>query len=283
MKFRLPIVRAAATAAVLAPFVLSVAAHSVRDDHAKVEAADRPALAFREYLLHLGRIPEGKAVPGRFWFINNGDKPLTILGFEPSCGCLTPQLDKKTYAPGEQGTFLVRADTAGESYNESAGDASGNAGQLKQHFVDVRYDAGDGEQMARVHLKFVLPPRRIIVEPRSLLIHQFGNGSATGDLSHTITVTDRRSLPAHVLAVESSSDKLNLETQLAEGRNDPTRAVINVTLPDATVGELAIRIVIRTDDPDQPRIEVPIVIQVHDRIRVGANPLELVPKETVRK
>lgn len=253
MKFGPQLLRIVAGAAVLAPFALSVAAHAVGDAPASGNGADRPALAFREYLLNLGRIPEGRPVPGRFWFFNAGDGPLTILGFTPSCGCLTPRLDKTTYAAGEQGTFLVVADTAGEG--------SDRADRLKQHHIDVEYDAGDGPQTARIHVKFVLPARRIDVEPRTLLVYQIGE---VGDkpMTREITVTDRRTPPVTVTGVECASDALSVETRLAESLQDPSRATIAVTIPADLDEGVSTFVTIRTDDREQPAIHVPIVVQV---------------------
>ena len=38
-----------------------------------------------------------------FTFTNAGDAPVTITSLKSSCGCTVPQLEKKTYAPGESG------------------------------------------------------------------------------------------------------------------------------------------------------------------------------------
>jgi hypothetical protein len=46
-------------------------------------------------------------VKAAFAFKNTGDHPVTITGAQPSCGCTTAVLDKKTYAPGESGEIAV--------------------------------------------------------------------------------------------------------------------------------------------------------------------------------
>jgi hypothetical protein len=51
-----------------------------------------------------GERPEVKAA---FPFKNTGDHPVTITGAQPSCGCTTAALAKKTYAPGESGEIEV--------------------------------------------------------------------------------------------------------------------------------------------------------------------------------
>lgn len=38
-----------------------------------------------------------------FGFVNEGGEPVTITELRSSCGCTVPQLEKKTYEPGEKG------------------------------------------------------------------------------------------------------------------------------------------------------------------------------------
>lgn len=49
-----------------------------------------------------------------FLFRNVGSGPLTITQVKPSCGCTVPELSKKTYMPGEQGSLEVAFDPKGK-------------------------------------------------------------------------------------------------------------------------------------------------------------------------
>ena len=49
-----------------------------------------------------------------FLFRNTGSGPLTITQVKPSCGCTIPELAKKTYMPGEQGSLDVTFDPKGK-------------------------------------------------------------------------------------------------------------------------------------------------------------------------
>ncbi|HEX6984687.1 MAG TPA: DUF1573 domain-containing protein, partial [Planctomycetaceae bacterium] len=249
MRLRPHVLRAAAAAAVFAPFALSVAAHAVPDRPRSAPASERPALRFGEHLVNLGRLPEGATAQGVFRFTNAGESPLTILDLEPSCGCLKPDLPKETYAPGESGMFVVTADTTGEG--------SDRKDSLKQHYVEVRYDAGGGPETARVHLKFVLPARRIVVEPSPLLVYQFSDEPVV----QTVTVTDRRAAPATVTAVECGDAALTVEPSFAESADDPTRATIVVTVPGSLDRDVRTLLTIRTDDPQRPEIKVPVAVR----------------------
>lgn len=49
-----------------------------------------------------------------FLFRNTGSAPITITQIKPSCGCTVPELAKKTYMPGEQGSIEVAFDPKGK-------------------------------------------------------------------------------------------------------------------------------------------------------------------------
>lgn len=48
--------------------------------------------------------PEDEEVETTFKFRNKGDKTVKILGLESACSCLSAELDKAEYKPGEEGT-----------------------------------------------------------------------------------------------------------------------------------------------------------------------------------
>ena len=61
----------------------------------------------------LGRLTE--QVPGRhtFRFTNTGDRPVTLVEVESSCGCTVPEYTPGAVAPGQTGTVAVRYETEG--------------------------------------------------------------------------------------------------------------------------------------------------------------------------
>ncbi len=52
--------------------------------------------------------PEDEEVEAVFKFRNAGDKPVKILSLESACSCLSAELDKAEYQPGEEGTGTAR-------------------------------------------------------------------------------------------------------------------------------------------------------------------------------
>src|SRR5436309_15173132 len=62
-------------------------------------------------VLDAGEVRAGQPLVRRFPFRNAGNEPLTITDLDASCGCLTPTLAKRTYAPGEGGELTLEVNT----------------------------------------------------------------------------------------------------------------------------------------------------------------------------
>ena len=61
-------------------------------------------LQFREEIYDFGSIREQAGpVTHEFSFINNGSRPIKIMGVQASCGCTTPDWSKEPVAPGKTG------------------------------------------------------------------------------------------------------------------------------------------------------------------------------------
>jgi hypothetical protein len=81
-------------------FLLSLLIATAAVAHAEL-SWDKPTQQF-------DRSPEDEAVEARYSFRNTGAQPVTIKSLRSSCGCTTARLEKKTYAPGEQGEVTLR-------------------------------------------------------------------------------------------------------------------------------------------------------------------------------
>ncbi len=63
--------------------------------------------------LDFGRLRSGENLVREVTLLNDGDKPLVILGVETSCGCLEIDYPKKPLAPGESAQLSVALYSAG--------------------------------------------------------------------------------------------------------------------------------------------------------------------------
>ena len=231
----------------IVPFALALVAHGFGPRPSPLAtAAERPALAFQQYLVDLGRVPPLEEVSARFRFVNMGERPLTIGQIIPSCGCLQPRLSRKTYAPGETGELVVRVQTASE--------APGG----KAYHVQVDYDDGQPRQ-AELDFRVELPDRQVIVRPRALTIYQFGTKPTVEEL----VVTDYRSEPLSVEGVSCSSPLVQLELGTSDADADGNvRHRVQVKLA-ATIPPGVHRALVRiyTNDATYRELKVPLVIQ----------------------
>ncbi len=64
----------------------------------------RAELALDVPVIELKARPEDEEVETTFKFRNKSDKTVKILGLESACSCLSAELDKAEYKPGEEGT-----------------------------------------------------------------------------------------------------------------------------------------------------------------------------------
>lgn len=69
--------------------------------------ASGPEITFDIKSQDFGVISDDKNVNHQFKFKNTGKSTLTITNTQGSCGCTVPQLEKKTYEPGEEGEIKV--------------------------------------------------------------------------------------------------------------------------------------------------------------------------------
>ena len=63
----------------------------------------RGAITWDTQRIELTTKPSDKEAVGLFHFVNSGNSTVTITSVQPSCGCTTAELGKRTYGPGEAG------------------------------------------------------------------------------------------------------------------------------------------------------------------------------------
>ena len=72
------------------------------------------SMHLKEDAFNFGKIPQGKPVFHFFELVNNGKDSLKIDNVEASCGCTTPEWDRKTIAPGAESVIKVGYNAAAE-------------------------------------------------------------------------------------------------------------------------------------------------------------------------
>ena len=235
--------------AALLPFLLSLVFHAIGPAAAETAGGpDRPALTFNQYLVNFGDRPvePQQFVFARFGFKNNSDRTAVITELKPSCGCLNPRLDKRTYQPGQTGEFFLRVQTA----NEQPGP--------KEYFLKLLYEDPQPRE-ATLTLKVVLPEQKVVIEPKALMFYQLGSEPTTRE----ITVTDYRARPLNVIGVESSSELVTAKLDAVDCDAQGNRRLrVSITVAgQVPSGRHRALVTILSDDPVYDKLQVPLLVQ----------------------
>ena len=261
--------------ALLVPALLSLF-HSVTTSRtqAAIQGADRPALAFDQYMVNFGE-PQPRSIhEAQFHFRNRSSRTVKITSVKPSCGCLTPKVvgfnaqrrheERKEFAPGEYGVLAMGIRPA----KEQPGDKS----------YSVVIDYNDGQPRTEtLEFRITLPKKKLTVEPNELYFYQL-----TGDPdSRVVMVRDFRDKPARVMSVEvvtagrksQAGPLVGVTAVLGEitaGPDGEASCPIQVDIaPDLAPGRRDGWLVITTDDPDAPLVKIPILLFGKEQATAG--------------
>ncbi|MCF8232502.1 MAG: DUF1573 domain-containing protein [Bacteroidales bacterium] len=78
------------------------------------EMANAPEIAFEAEKYDFGTLEEGEKITHSFSFTNKGERDLIIRATDASCGCTSPEPEKKLIAPGESGSIKVIFNSRGK-------------------------------------------------------------------------------------------------------------------------------------------------------------------------
>jgi len=156
-------------------------------------------LALEVQVIELKPKPEDVSVSTEFIFHNKGTKPVKVLSIESACSCLSAELDKAVYAPGEKGTG--KAEFKVSSF-------------IGRHEKSVHVQTDDPAQPEWV-IPFVLEvPEVIKIEPKTL---QWWVGDAAE--AKTLRVTMKGDAPMKITQITSTREKVEFSfKEITPGR-----------------------------------------------------------------
>ncbi|MFO1006550.1 MAG: DUF1573 domain-containing protein [Planctomycetaceae bacterium] len=241
---------------------------------AAVVGPERPALAFDQYMVDFGEAQPRPIHEAQFYFRNRSSRPVKITAVNPSCGCLTPRIvgfnaqrrhvERKEFAPGEYGVLAMGIRPAKEQPGE------------KSYTVVVDYDDGQ-KRSETLEFRITLPKKKLTVEPNELYFYQM-----TGDPdSRVIMVRDFRDNPADVVSVEvltagrkgqgeAFSGVTAVRGEATTGADGEQTIPIQVNVaPDQPTGRRDGWIVITTNDPDSPKVKIPVLVIGKEQATAG--------------
>lgn len=97
------------------PEVSSIQAPQALVDDITAGSANQPitSITFKDSVLHIGKVEEGKMVDVEFEFTNTGTEMLVIKNVSASCGCTIPEKPEEPIAPGQTGKIKATFDSRG--------------------------------------------------------------------------------------------------------------------------------------------------------------------------
>jgi Protein of unknown function (DUF1573) len=237
--------RIALVAAAAVPFVASLGFCSIERSPGKVtHAAERPALVFDQYFVNLSDLHNAARVEAWYHFKNNGKAPAKITKLEPSCGCLDPKVEKRTYMPGEEcefplGVLMTREKPGPHEYS------------LKIDYQDPQ------PQSVTIAFKVVVR-REVTVRPSQLQFWQDG----MAETKQTIVITDMRPTPFRVTGVSCKSPFVKAQIGGTTDDADAGRETSLTVTVAAEVPKEGVRtvVIVTTDDPRYPKIPIAVHI-----------------------
>jgi hypothetical protein len=228
------------------PFLASLGFCSIeRKPRALCDSIDHPALVFDQYLVNLGEIHNSARAEAHFRFKNCGSFPVRITNVTPSCKCLAPRIEKRSYAPGEISDFALGVLTTHQTPGPH------------DYEVTLQYE---DPQPRTVTVTFKLIIRReVTLSPSQLIVYQNGQS----ETEQKVVLTDMRPKPFRVTSATCRSPLVKVELQKPvddpEGGRETT-VVIRVAAQVPLGGEDC-SVILATDDPHYPHIPVPLRIR----------------------
>lgn len=218
----------------------------------------RAELRFAQPTVDLGRLRAGVPTVHHFSFSCVDAAHVEITGVKASCGCVTPQLTRRSYRRGEQGTLPVELNTLSQP-------AGRHVWRVQVFYTceGLTYELG-------LELKAELV-KEVSVQPSALVV------SAASALQRELILTDIRPRPLTITAVRCSARTLSARveqpTRDAEGRWT-CKIVLNVD-PEGPEGRHEEMLAIFTDDPDYRELRVPVTLIKRAARALSATPAEL--------
>lgn len=176
------------------------------------------------------RTPQDEGIEAFYTFRNVGKVPVTITGLRTSCGCTTPHLEKKTYAPGESGQVAARF-------------VFGNRKGPQRKTIEVRTDEAGAEPVVLDLRVLIHDP--LTIEPALVYWKRGEPGEAK-----TVQLTAEAGQPVRIKSVLSSNPRLPAKLVTVKAGES---YVVSVTPTDTAQKETG-EIFVLTDFPaDAPR------------------------------
>ncbi len=202
-----------------------------------------------------GEILDLEDVDLTYLFRNTGAGPLTITQVKTTCGCTVPELEKKTYMPGESGTLNVKFDPRGK------------AGAIARN-ITIFTDS-DSTPSETIIVRALVKPV-VVIEPKVVPFEAIQKGNSATKEFKIYGRTDDFKVTR---ATASDPDVFDIEIEdmgEAEYRGENLRlSIVRVTVKDnARPDNHRTDITIRTNDERKPIVTTTAIARVLGDLKI---------------
>lgn len=213
-----------------------------------------PVITFSSATVDLGTVTKGEPAAKQVTFTNTGNAPLTITHIKASCGCTTVEGWQQTVAPGQQGSFELKLDTARFM------------GAITKT-VDVESNATNG--MVRLSLKALIWSA-ITINPAIVSFGSVLKGTKIEPRTVEIAVTDAE--PLKIAGATSNNPYFQTRMKpIEEGR----KYQLTVSVPELRDRPQNSEIVLPLGHPKLKELKLPVYINPVDPLVVQPAQLNL--------
>jgi Protein of unknown function (DUF1573) len=222
---------------------------------------DGPRIVFDQTFHDFGIISDMLPVSFDFVFHNQGNEVLKIGNVKASCGCTAAAPTKNEYLPGEEGSIHVTFKPKGRSGHQ-AKSIRVNSNDPENKITNLRISS---DILAAVN-----------VEPKVFRFNEVEAGHAktiVGEIrvrGDGFKVTD-----INVNGPYAKAEILGTESIEVSGMPATTTKVEVTVLEDAPLGWLDRRVIVKTDNPERPSLEVTLWANVLGPIEIQPAKLPL--------
>lgn len=208
-------------------------------------------LSFERTTVDLGTVHGGQSVEAVFHARNSGPNAVEIGEVERSCGCIAPRWSATRLAPGESATLTLRIRTLGQP----------DGPRVWPLAVVARTVNSQVKHELRISADIV---NDITLTPPQLAIY------VADSVSQDITIADRRPKPLRV--VDSDVKLAGLRIEPLEAPAGQSRLKLHVAGDQIPPGRTDHVILVSTDDPAYPRLEIPLTLVRVEKSQVAWTP-----------
>jgi hypothetical protein len=199
----------------------------------------------RATLVEPAHVEKGAVEPGEVlhleWTLrNDGDAPLLIESLDPTCYCTTGKADATAVPPGSSTKIRVTIDP------------SDFTGAIEKGVEITTNDPQTPTQL--VQATMTVRPSIAVVPPEL----DFGSVPAAGSRERTVDFKAPKERPFQVKAATPGAPYLSVEQEPMQTDDRAGVRLFVKVKPGAPAGPFTTMVIVETDDPAKPRIEVPV-------------------------